>query len=116
MPQLIYRISTSNPPDDDEYLTYEEQGRTFDRENPEEVQMSQGLSVLISLEAARKRIRGRPWKGVGFIAVYELPDDMHWTLEQTTRKLSYYTLWCDGVQLRNCLKEVLPSTKEHEDV
>jgi hypothetical protein len=50
MPQLIYRISTSNPPDDDEYLTYEEQGRTFDRENPEEVQMSQGLSVLISLK------------------------------------------------------------------
>jgi hypothetical protein len=116
MPRTIYRIVWTNPPSDDDYLTYFDKGVDFQTDDPEIIKMSQGLSVLVTLQRARRQGKGRPWQGNAFIAIYELPDDNTVVLEQTGRHSWHYTVWCDPAILRSCLRDVIPIREGDEHV
>lgn len=116
MTQIVYRIVEHNPPENSDYLTYEEKGMIVEVDDPNVMHMSQGLSVIGSLASARKRARGLPWRGTGFIAAYNLPDDETFKLEQTGKSSSHYTLWCDRERLRECLIVVVPILEDPGNV
>ena len=116
MPRTVYRIVTENPPSTDDYLSYADKGIVVDSDDPEAIRMANGLSVLLTLEAARKKGKSAPWRGDAWIATYTLPDDASFVLEQTGKRKSHYTLWCDRDLLHSCLANIVPVKEDSKNV
>jgi hypothetical protein len=114
--QTIYRIVHSNAPSDADYLTYEQLGKTSDLHSDMHVRMAQGYSCFVSFTKARSRAKGLPWRGNAFIATYLLEDGVDFELQQTGRRLSHYTLWCDASVLKQALQSVVPVRESDDSV
>lgn len=73
--------------------------------------------MMNSLEAARAKGRGKPWRSQGFVAELLLPDDERVTIEQTTRDSSHFTVWCDDKDLLlSCVTRVVPILEDPDNV
>ena len=116
MPQRLFRIVNGNPPGEADFKTYAERGQYPVRDDPALVRLMSGLSVMDTLEAARRKGKGKPWKSRSYIAELLLPDDETVTIEKTTNGPHHYTLWCDETVIRASVVRVVPIVEDQNDV
>ncbi len=116
MPRRLFRILNENPPGEFDFKTYAERGQRPVRDDPMFLRLMNGLSVMDTLESARRKGRGKPWKSRGYVAELLLPDEETVTIEQTTRDPHHYTLWCDEEIVRASVVNVVPILEDPNDV
>lgn len=116
MPRRLFRIVNENPPGDTDFKTYAEMGQRPFRDDPALLRLMNGLSVMDTLEAARSKGKGKPWKSRGYIAELLLPDDPKVTIEQTTKNVHHFTVWGDEEIIRDSIVSVVPIEEDPSDV
>lgn len=112
---VFYRIVVSNPPADDDFKTYFEQGREASAD-PEWNRLASGYSVYSDLGYARTKAKRYPWKSKCFIAELRIPEHHPFRIEQTGSKGKHYTVWGEGDILRSMVFQVLPVREAAIDV
>ncbi|HWV22787.1 MAG TPA: hypothetical protein VNZ58_01235 [Thermomicrobiales bacterium] len=112
MARTLYRIVNTNPPGEDDFKSYSQLGKRAFRQRPELERLMSGLSMLSTLEAARARGMGNPWKSRGHVAELSLPEDERVRIEQTTSDPFHYTVWADESLLRASIVRVVPIVEE----
>jgi hypothetical protein len=104
----FYRIVRSEHPGADEFRPKEGFGVPPPDDDPETMRLWSGVSVYLQLSQARRKARGRPWKGRAFIAALTISEDGPCRFERTTASRGHYTIWCDPDELLRCVVSVVP--------
>ncbi len=115
-PRIVYRIVWSNPPDHEDFKSYEELGKRPGVDDPRFDRLLSGISVYSSLSHTRKKAKGFPWKSRCFIAELALPNDDRVHLEQTEPGSKHYTLWCDEDLIRASIIRIIPMRERQDDL
>lgn len=116
MSRRMFRIVNDNPPGESDFKTYAERGQRPFRDDPVLLHLMDGLSVMDSLDAARRKGQGKPWKSRGYIAELLLPEQSAITIEQTTKDPHHFTVWGDEEIIRNSIVRVVPIEEDPNDV
>ncbi len=116
MPRRLFRIVNENPPGESDFKTYAERGQLPFRDDPAALRLMNGLSVMDTLEAARRKGKGKPWKSRGYFVELVPPDDSTITIEQTTKDLHHFTVWCDEEIVRDSIVSLVPIEEDPSDV
>lgn len=116
MPRTLFRIVNTNPPGLDDFKSYAELGQRPFRDNPDLNRLATGLSMFDTLDAARAKGMGKPWRSRGFVAELSLPDDDAITIEKTTRDPDQFAVWAEAATIQASVIRVFPIVKGPDDV
>ena len=112
---VVYRATNHDPPDDEDFLSWEEMGRSPRHSTPKALCQSRGLSVFRSLADARHYLSVFP--GVNrFISVGVLTPD-HGRIKPTPSRdrPTHTTWWCGAGVDRKIGFSVLPEPSHDVD-
>ena len=83
-------------------------------ETAEMRRLSEGVSVMATLQQARKRARQVPsLRGKRFVAELVIPDGSPIAWERTTKTPGHHTLWGDPDVMLGCVVSVSPVEAVH---
>lgn len=83
-------------------------------ETTEMRRLSEGVSVMATLQQARRRARQVPsLRGKRFVAELVITDDSPIAWERTTKTPGHYTLWGDADVMLGCVVSVSPVEEVH---
>jgi hypothetical protein len=87
-----------------DFLSYVELGLPLQDDTEETRRLAEGVSVMATLQQARKRARQVPsLRGKRFIAEVHIPDGSAIAFERTTRTPGHFTLWGDPDEMLGCV-------------
>jgi hypothetical protein len=89
---VFYRIVSSNPPRQDDFLSQLSLGRTPRRATPHVLRLWDGISVYETEGQARDLARDSPHLG-GYIAAVRIPEGGAIRYERATGRRGHCTLW-----------------------
>lgn len=109
MARSLFRIVRTNPPTLNDFVSNLAQGRPYPNRNPETTYLWDGLSAYDRDSRARRKAKGMPWLGIGFIAEVRIADnDPGVRFERTTKSDGHYTIWGDPAAIMANVIRVTP--------
>lgn len=106
--RIFYRIVRTDPPELDDFLSYAARGRPAPNNDAATTRLWDGISVYDRESRARRKGKGFPWRGRGYIADLHLADDIVISVERTGRSSGHFTLWGDPQSILRCVARVVP--------
>lgn len=102
---IFYRIVKSNPPTEEDFLSYAALGISVrDPTDEETLLLASGVSVFATEPQARGRARARPDLGA-YVARLDIPDDG--SVQPRRGHRGHHTIWAEPRQLLAWVQDVV---------